>query len=527
LFKRLILAVFLFAAPLLITPTAQAVVDAPCNTYSWTGEDDTAHQMALPFSLPLGDTTYDTTYVTTNGTLTFGTPDANFSSYPNTPSISLAGYDWVTFGAGTQLSYGVNSTGFCILWDVRPYPQSTGDITHIKLTVDISRYPSWSGTVESTGWLPADLRRGIRFTPNTDVVTISEAFTVNGGLPVEMQSCWDGSVIPLTSTCPPEPPAGQCWDGSTVAWNETCPPVPPDTQCWDGSWITWSQTCPVEPTPTPTPEPTPTPTPEPSLIPEPTLTPEPTPEPSEIVSPIPTPSASESFPLIPEELFPFPIELPTLDPEFPLEEVIQEEFPILTPELSALTMDPYEPPIDEPSIISEAETTALVNEALFDGYISLEDTTEIIDAFLSDGEITEEELINLFDNFESNEVLTEDEKEFLSDVLVAAYEDTAIPADVFESSGLDYEDLPPEQPITLENGVVITAEIADAIEIFEDPAELLATVFADPGKALKAISNVGADLPTDVRKTAQQGVLATVIVGQVIVGGVTAQLIRR
>lgn len=561
-FKIFAALAFAFAFPLSAVP-AYAVVDAPCDTYSWTREDDTAHQMILPFSLPLGDTTYDITYVTTNGTLTFGTPDANFSSYPNTPSISLAGYDWVTFGEGTSLSYGVNNTGFCVLWKVRPYPQSTGPITEIKLTVDISRYPSWSGTVETVGWLPADLRRGIRFAPNTDVVTISEAFTVNGGLPVEMQSCWDGSVIPLTSTCPPEPPPGQCWDGTTVAWNETCPPVPPDTQCWDGSWITWSQTCPqqppplecwdgtsvswdaqcpptppditcwdgsvimwnqtcpVEPSPTPTPEPTVTPTPEPTPSLEPTPSPEPTPEPT------PSPSETLTPEPTPEVVVPTPVETQTPEPE-PTASVEPpldpESTPIPEPTQSE---SPFPEPTIEPTITSAEETTELVSEALSDGSISAADTADVIDAFLSDGEITEEELTNLFDTFDPTVVLTEDEKEFLSDVLVAAYEDTAIPADVFEESGLDYEDLPPDQPITLENGVVLLAEIADAIEIFEDPAELLATVFTDPEKALKAISNVGADLPKEIRKTAQQGTVAVVLVGQVIVGGVTTSLARR
>lgn len=581
----------MFALPLSAIP-ANAVVDAPCDTYSWTGEDDSAHRMELPFSLPLGDTTYDTTYVTTNGTLTFGTPDANFSSYPQTPSISLAGYDWVTW-AGGNLSYGVNESGFCVLWKVRPYPQSTGDFTQIKLTVDISRYPSWSGTVESTGWLPADLRRGIRFAPNTDVVTISEAFTVNGGRPVEMQSCWDGSVIPLTSTCPSEPPAGQCWDGSTVPWNGTCPPIPPDTQCWDGSWITWSQTCPqqpppiecwdgtsvnwdaqcppmppditcwngsvimwnatcpVEPTPTPTPEPTPTPTPEPTSSPEPTPslepTPEPSPSPSETFSPTPSPepTPTDTVTPLPE---PTPEETPTPDPS--QSEIAPEESiptPTLTPEPEPLTPTeeaqeptlnpapeitpvpipiPSEPPV-ESTITSAEETTALVSDALADGSISAADTAEVIDAFLSDGELSTSEVTNLLDSLNSDGVLSEDEKDLMSDVLVAAYEDTAIPADVFAESGLDYEDLPPDQPITLENGVVLTAEIADALEIFEDPAELLATVFTDPGKALKAISNVGADLPKEVRKKAQQGTVAVVLVGQVIVGGVTTSLARR
>lgn len=223
IFSYILLMPFIASiATLLVLPANAVIQEQPCNTYSWSGEDDTAHQMLLTNPLTLGDITYDTTYVTTNGTLTFGTPDANFSSYPNTPSISLAGYDWVTW-AGGYLSYGSTDTGFCVEWKVRPFPQSSGEFTTIKLTVDTSRLPSWSGIVETTGWLPADLRRGIRFTSGQDVVTISGAFTINGGRPVEMQTCWDNSIIPLTSTCPAEPPPGQCWDGSTVPWNGACP----------------------------------------------------------------------------------------------------------------------------------------------------------------------------------------------------------------------------------------------------------------------------------------------------------------
>ena len=541
-FKIFAALVFAFAFPLSAAP-AQAVVDAPCNTYSWSNEDDSAHRMELPFSLPLGDTTYDTTYVTSNGTLTFGTPDANFSSYPNTPSISVAGYDWVTW-AGGNLSYGVNDTGFCIMWDVRPYPWSSGEFTHIKLTVDISRYPSWSGTVESTGWLPTDLRRGIRFTPNTDVVTISEAFTVAGGRPVEMQSCWDGSVIPLTSTCPAEPPAGQCWDGSTVPWNGTCPPVPPDTQCWDGSWVTWSQTCPALPPPVqcwdgstvawngtcpPTPPditcwdgqvlpwngtcrqvppplecwngtsvnwdaqcpplppditcwdgsviswnatcPTePLPQPTETIVPTPTDTPSPEPLPSDTPTPEPTPEPSDTSTPTPtpeptpsETVEPTPTPTPTPIPE-PLAPVVVVQEPTPSPTPETTTV-PTPTPSEPPTTVSE----------LLSQYTPQE----------------------------------------------------AIPFDVLMASGIDYSELPPDQPVTLENGVLLTAEVADALQIFESPSEVLSAVFTDPGKALKAISNVGADLPKEVRKKAQQGTVAVVLVGQVIVGGVTTSIRRK
>ena len=621
-------------------PASQAIIsEQPCNQFSWTGEDDTAHQMSLPYSLPLGNTTYSTTYVTTNGTLTFGTPDANFSSYPNTPSISLAGYDWVTW-AGGHLSYGVTETGFCVEWQVRRFPQSSGDFTTIKLTVDTSRLPTWSGIVETTGWLPTDLRRGIRFQSGEEVVQISEAFTINGGLPVEMQTCWDNSIIPMTSTCPAEPPPGQCWDGSTVPWNGTCPPIPPDTQCWDGSWVTWSQTCPpqpppiscwdgsvipynqtcptepqvvcwdnsvvhyqsecaptppdivcwngevvpwnqtcpqvpppiecwdgsevnwneqclpippniicwdssevlwnelcpIEPIPTPSPEPTQTvePTPEPTATPEPSPSISPTPEPTLEPSPTPSPQPTETPTATPTpeptlEPSPTPSPQPTETPTAtPTPEPSQTEQPVVMPTLEpepspSETSTPEPTPTLEP-IIEPVEE--VVDNASEDGIITDEETQAIVDNLLSDGDLSTNEVTDLVDNLQSDGQLSEEEKQLVSDVLVEAYKDSAIPSDVFEASGLDYEDLPPEQPITLENGVVITAEIADAIEIFENPSELLSTVLTDPGKALKAIANVGADLTPEVRKDAQAITVSAVIVSQIIAGTSALTLVR-
>ena len=102
----------------------------------------------------------------------------------------------------------------------------------------------------------------------------------------------------------------------------------------------------------------------------------------------------------------------------------------------------------------------------------------------------------------------------------------AVSFEAFKESGLDYEDLPPDTPIELENGVILTAEIADAIEIFENPTEVLATVFTNPGKAVKALLNVGADLPPKKRKQAQQTVFPMIIVGQ-IAASTTMTLMQR
>ena len=602
-------------------PASAVIAEQPCNTYSWTNEDDTAHQMVLTNPLTLGDITYETTYVTTNGTLTFGTPDANFSSYPQTPSISLAGYDWVTWSGG-YLSYGATDTGFCVEWKVRPFPQSTGNLTTIKLTVDTSKLPSWSGIIETTGWLPSDLRRGIRFAPGQEVVTISEAFTINGGRPVEMQTCWDNSIIPLTSTCPAEPPPGQCWDGSTVPWNGTCPPIPPDTQCWDGSWVTWSQTCPPQPPPItcwdnsvipynqtcpPTPPdivcwdgsviswnqtcpqvpplvecwngsevnwneqcpPMPPTTPEgadviqegsilnliapdnkkvssvfgyygdpsdgsrgqdvssilsallvgqtsatievsnttfendpapgtPKVLiilisyenipvePSPTASPEPQPTESQTPTLEPSPQPSEPSPQPTETseppLEPSPTPTPSLSPSRPpLPPVIPVVTPSPTPEQPTSSPSPEAPvptesPVPSPSPSSTDDPS---NNNIIDG-------------------LTAEESIAL------NELLTE-------------YGPTdAISFESFQESGLDYENLPPDQPVMLENGVILTAEVADALQIFENPSELLLTALTDPGKALKAFASIGADMTPEQRKETQAVVVASVIVGQLI-----------
>jgi hypothetical protein len=621
---------------LLVLPANAVIQEQPCNTYSWSGEDDNAHEMLLTNPLTLGNTTYNTTYVTTNGTLTFGTPDANFGSYPQTPSISLAGYDWVTFGEGASLSYGATNTGFCVEWKVRPFPQSTGDLTVIKLTVDTSKLPSWSGIIETTGWLPTDLRRGIRFAPGQDVVTISEAFSINGGVPVEMQTCWDGSIIPLTSTCPAEPPPGQCWDGSTIPWNGTCPPIPPDTRCWDGSWVTWSQTCPPQPPPTtcwdgsviphdqtcpptppditcwngeviswnetcpqmppmvecwdgsevnwneqcpPEPPPTivypegavyitvdengqidysaptgmkinqilfasygtpenyqygschsnnslslvqaainnnqividanndvfgdpcggtgkhlsivitievdptyvaPSPTPTASPEPQPTVSPEPTVTPS----PQPTEPSPEPTPTSEPNLEPSPTSTPTPTPSPSKSESVA---PVPQP-------TPSQSPEPEPSSPSEPTPDPTVSPT--------PDPSPSSTDLPSDNNITDG--------------LTAEEAIALEELLTEYGPTDPISFESFEESGLDYENLPPDQPVMLENGVILTAEVADAIEIFENPSELLLTVFTDPGKALKAFANIGADMTPEQRKETQAVVVASIIVGQLI-----------
>jgi hypothetical protein len=398
----------------IVSPASAQVI---CNTYTYTGDDDSAYPANLPFTLTLGATEYSNVYISTNGTMTFGVADGNYSDYPQTPSVSVAGYDWVTFGEGTYLSFGSTANTFCAEWSVRPYPQSTGDLTQIRLVINRADDGGWHGEVVTFGWLPENLRRGIRFEQGQAVVPIEAAFDVNGGVPIEVPPA-------------PAPPSF------------TEPPVIPSE------------------------------TPVPEVTPEPTVLPTPT----EIPSPIPT---------LEPILEPVPIPEPELIPDL-VEDVIELIEPIVIPE-------PIEIPVFEPELeIIEPE---IALEPIIE--LTLEEVTqEVIDDALADG------------------VLDETERELVADALLEEFAGEPVSFEAFEESGLDFEDLPPETPITLENGVILTAEVADAIEIFDTPTELLSTVFSDPGKALKALANVGADMTEEERETSQNTVVAAVIVTQ-------------
>jgi hypothetical protein len=289
-----------------------AKADVVCNTYTYTGHDDSAYPANLPFTLKLGQTEYENVFVTTNGTLTFGNPDATFHDYPQTPSVSVAGYDWVTFGQGAYVSFGSTANTLCVEWSLRPYPQFTGDLTQIRLV--INKYPNgtWHGEVTTFGWLPADLRRGIRYEQGAPVVTIAGAFDVgDGGVPVEVEP----APTPSSFT---EPPVIPTPEPTLEPSPEPVPSIEPT--------LNPEPTPIVEPTQTASPEPTPTDTPTPTLEPiiEATQAPEPTPIPVVVPEPEPSPSVSEVAPVPVVEPTPIAPDLvPDLVPTEPVQESVQ------------------------------------------------------------------------------------------------------------------------------------------------------------------------------------------------------------
>ena len=170
--------------------------------------------------------------------------------------------------------------------------------------------------------------------------------------------------------------------------------------------------------------------------------------------------------------------------------------------------------------MTNEEVSNLVDALSENENLSTAEESLIIDAISADGEISNSEVANLVDSLTEDGNLTAAEKEFVADVLIAQADGEAVTAENIEAAGLDFEDLPAETPVEVRtdadgNPVVITAEVADAFEILENPAELLGEVFSDPGKVLTAFSNIGADMSEEEREESQEVVVAAVIVGNI------------
>ena len=72
-----------------------------------------------------------------------------------------------------------------------------------------------------------------------------------------------------------------------------------------------------------------------------------------------------------------------------------------------------------------------------------------------------------------------------------------------------------EESVTLDNGVTLTAQQVVAVELLQNPAELLQELFTNPAEAFAALAQVGADMSPEVRERSEEVVVAAVIVGNI------------
>ena len=200
--------------------------------------------------------------------------------------------------------------------------------------------------------------------------------------------------------------------------------------------------------PTPVePDPTPTPDSETPLVPDTSPLPEPTPTPNPEPSPEPSPTPNEGVTPAPS---PEPIPSPT--PEIQIPEP-SPELPESNPEEQPEPLPQPEPepqPLPTPIPEPEPETEPIVPS---------EPETEVV-------------------------ILDED---------------------------TDLSELDPETPVQLENGVILTAEVVIALQLLENPAELLSAIFTDPSQAVTALLNIGADMSPEVREESEKIVLSAII----------------
>jgi hypothetical protein len=87
--------------------------------------------------------------------------------------------------------------------------------------------------------------------------------------------------------------------------------------------------------------------------------------------------------------------------------------------------------------------------------------------------------------------------------------------EVVQADEADLETLAPDTPVELSNGVVVTAEVAIAIQLLQDPAAMLQEIFTNPVAALAALGSVGADMTEEVREESEKVIIAAVIAGNI------------
>jgi len=86
---------------------------------------------------------------------------------------------------------------------------------------------------------------------------------------------------------------------------------------------------------------------------------------------------------------------------------------------------------------------------------------------------------------------------------------------IVQAEDTDLELLAPETPVELSNGVVVTAEVAIAVQLLQDPAAMLQELFTNPAEVFTALGSVGADMTDEVREESEKVIIAAVIAGNI------------
>jgi hypothetical protein len=136
-----------------------------------------------------------------------------------------------------------------------------------------------------------------------------------------------------------------------------------------------------------------------------------------------------------------------------------------------------------------------------------------------------EEIIEVIEDLPIEEVVIDEEpitiEEAVADIIAEAEANgEAITTEDMEEAGITLADLPADTPVQLDNGVVIEAGTVVALQLLENPAELISAIFDNPAEVLTALSNIGADMSEEERTESENTIIASVIATQAAVNAV-------
>jgi hypothetical protein len=534
----------------------QATIGTSTNVLS--NIDDAGVIMNLPFDLLMGGTLYHNVYVGSNATITFGVNEgSNYWSTPTAPSISIAGWDWTTWSTGTGITYATTGTSLDIAWDLRPFPQqdASTQMAQIRFNGDVNPVNgAWQANVTATGPIPDQARFNYRETTNGTINSITDTNVGTGFAgQISQGPAFTPYVDPNTETVQA---AVDSANATIAALNQSLSPVVAQnttntsainaisttslTNILNSAVSTKTSlqtllttkaqglTTAISLLPeVPAPQPVLPPPPEPVYEGVPDFQPILVEPPVETVLDVPVEEEIQPTPeleTVPEpepevDLEPAPVPELTLDDS--LETSLEEQESILSDlmdngELSESNAEAIVDLLMLDGEVTEAEATALIETFTDGGALTGAEEDLILDALSADGEITQDEVNNLSETLSEDGQFTEAERELVAEALIESAGEEAVTVEAIEEAGLTYEDLPAETPVEVrqdENGneVIITAEVAAALTVLESPAEFIGAIFDDPGQALTAVLNIGADMSTEEREEATKMVVATVV----------------
>jgi hypothetical protein len=501
--------------------------------------------MNLNTPLEFGGTVYNgNIYVSPKGTMTFGQGDFTFWDFPQTPSISIASWDYHAFATGTHpwaanndlyVRYGSTATSICVDWKVLPWGQSSGDPVYIRLIAEVNPVDyTWTPTYQVSSTAPSGARYGVRYTQGGEV------------FPLNIQTITEppppAPVVPPAPTPTPEPTPeptplfistpnnieSELLNGSiNLTWDEpqtsntpvesyaifwsydnfetgfaisstttsaTINNVSEDVTVWikvradnntNSTYSNFSDTITVVIPPTPTPEPSPEPTPE-----EPTPSPTPSPEPSPEPTPEPTPS-----PVVPVE----PV-VPPANPVDPTPQPTQNPEPTMPPATQPVEPEQTMPPTEQPeeSVEPSPEPTPSIIEPEEESIISAENLPV---------EISAEQLMQV----DLDQIVATD----LSDAQVEALIEAAL--EVFETAE------PGSQEYSQALAALFLAASADDIVLDEALAAipLLGDVLGGATELINFLGNAGADMSPQVREDSEKVVVTAIVAVQAALSAVS------